>query len=411
MQQTKLKQRADYTYRFNRDLGRHGWLRLTPAYSVRVVEEILATGKRGNVLDPFCGTATTPLCATLHGRDAMAIELNPFLTWFARTKLATYTEKLLDETRFAARGIVANVQRGNAIPAPVPALHNIERWWHTDTLQALREIKGAIDDAGNLPAECIDLLLTAFCRTLIEVSNAAFNHQSMSFKDSAQEDLPLGQSRDTALDVFFAALNGICHSAEENPVGKAQIVLGDSRDAGTLLDDNFDLVMTSPPYPNRMSYIRELRPYMYWLGYLESGRDAGELDWRAIGGTWGIATSRLAEWERDEGGFYPGYFRRILEKIAHVDNANGNLLANYIARYFEDMYRHLSGLTKRLNAGAELHYIIGNSTFYGVLLPVEKLYVDIMKRLGYDEIVVRTLRKRNSKKELLEFDVSARWSG
>ncbi|WP_322490103.1 hypothetical protein [Chloroflexus sp.] len=38
------------------------------------------------------------------------------------------------------------------------------------------------------------------------------------------------------------------------------------------------LVITSPPYPNRMSYIRELRPYMYWLGYLNNGRDAGELD-------------------------------------------------------------------------------------------------------------------------------------
>jgi hypothetical protein len=31
------------------------------------------------------------------------------------------------------------------------------------------------------------------------------------------------------------------------------------------------------------------RPYMYWLGYLRDGRAAGELDWQAIGGTWGCA--------------------------------------------------------------------------------------------------------------------------
>ena len=36
---------------------------------------------------------------------------------------------------------------------------------------------------------------------------------------------------------------------------------------------------------------------MYWLGYLEQPRDAGELDWQAIGGTWGAATSRVAAWE------------------------------------------------------------------------------------------------------------------
>ena len=46
-----------------------------------------------------------------------------------------------------------------------------------------------------------------------------------------------------------------------------------------------------------MSYIRELRPYMYWLGFLTNGRQAGELDWAAIGGTWGCATSNLNSWE------------------------------------------------------------------------------------------------------------------
>lgn len=36
---------------------------------------------------------------------------------------------------------------------------------------------------------------------------------------------------------------------------------------------------------------------MYWLGFLESGEQAGNLDWKAIGGTWGSATSKLKDWE------------------------------------------------------------------------------------------------------------------
>src|SRR5205823_779155 len=64
-------------------------------------------------------------------------------------------------------------------------------------------------------------------------------------------------------------------------------------------------VTTSPPYPNRMSYIRELRPYMYWLGYLSDGRAAGELDWKAIGGTWGCATSMLNTWASNGHGHIP----------------------------------------------------------------------------------------------------------
>ena len=56
-----------------------------------------------------------------------------------------------------------------------------------------------------------------------------------------------------------------------------------------------------------MSYIRELRPYMYWLSYLRDGREAGELDWKAIGGTWGIATSRVGKWSPSEGDQKTGF--------------------------------------------------------------------------------------------------------
>jgi hypothetical protein len=37
----RLQQRADYTHKANLKTGRHGWLRLTPAYGVKVVEQIM----------------------------------------------------------------------------------------------------------------------------------------------------------------------------------------------------------------------------------------------------------------------------------------------------------------------------------------------------------------------------------
>ena len=86
-------------------------------------------------------------------------------------------------------------------------------------------------------------------------------------------------------------------------------------------------------------------------------------------------------------------------------------MANYVAKYFDDMWEHFNSLTLVLNKGGELHYIVGNSTFYGVLLSVEKLYAAMLDQLGFKEIECRAIRKRNSKKELFEFDVSARSKG
>ncbi len=119
----------------------------------------------------------------------------------------------------------------------------------------------------------------------------------------------------------------------------------------------FNLIITSPPYANRMSYIRELRPYMYWLGFLNNGRDAGELDWLAIGGTWGVATSRLNDWKRPTGSFRHPLLDAALNAIAHHDNKNGQILANYVAKYFDDMWEHFNSVVSVLSKGSagELH--------------------------------------------------------
>jgi hypothetical protein len=85
------------------------------------------------------------------------------------------------------------------------------------------------------------------------------------------------------------------------------------------------------------------------------------------------------------------------------------VLANYVAKYFDDMWSHFLRLTPVLDRGAELHYIVGNSTFYGTLISTELLYAEMLEALGFSEIECRAIRKRNSKKELVEFDVIARW--
>src|SRR5579863_4096115 len=100
--QAKLRQRADYTHKYNLRTGRHGWLRLTPAYSVKIVEELLNGVERPEtVFDPFCGTATTGLSAAYHGHTAATTEINPFLVWLGHAKTARYSRSNVGRTRDA----------------------------------------------------------------------------------------------------------------------------------------------------------------------------------------------------------------------------------------------------------------------------------------------------------------------
>ena len=405
-----LSRRADYTHQHNASAGRHGWLRLTPAYSLKIVDEILADsdGRAGaRVLDPFCGTGTTALCASYRGRTAVTTEINPFLVWLSRAKTDYYAPRMIAGLRADGRAAADGLRRSDGPRVPLPRMRNIERWWSPEALDFLRALKGAVDARFPSEGQRRTLFLLAFCRTLIKLSNAAFNHQSMSFKPPAAGQEGFGFQPDWPL-LFQRELEFVLDGALVNPTGEVQVVRADARQLPPAEAGAIDCVITSPPYVNRMSYIRELRPYMYWLGHLENGRDAGEMDWAAIGGTWGVATSRLAEWSPAPDGFRPPLLQKTAARIAAGAHKNGALLAAYVRKYFDDMWRHFQSLAGLLNHGARVHYIVGNSSFYGILVPVERIYAEMLAQLGFANIRCRPIRKRNSKKELIEFEVSAR---
>jgi hypothetical protein len=250
---------------------------------------------------------------------------------------------------------------------------------------------------------------------MIQSANVSFAHQSMSFKKVGKCAKLFPESHSSAAghlaNEFVAAANELSDSlVMEPPTTDCRVFLGDSRDLPAVLPRSkgrYSAVVTSPPYPNRMSYIRELRPYMYWLGYLADGRAAGELDWKAIGGTWGCATSLLNKWTPNGHGQIPfSHFERIVQDIGK----SHALLGRYVHKYFEDVKCHILGLKTLLAPGARCHYIVGNSKFYATMLPVESIYAALFEDAGFEDVSVETIRKRTSKKELFEFVVHAHLS-
>lgn len=400
------KQNAGLTFKDNIQRGRHGWVRLTPAYSVNIVQQILDEHPDVQyIFEPFSGTGTTGLVAAQRGLHCDLCDINPFLIWLADVKCANYTSAQLEQTEKIAAVVINQVLRYGSGPDNLwlPALSNIDRWWSQARLMTLAKVFHAINQLFPTSNQEKDLLLIAFCRLLIRWSNAAFNHPSMSFKHNGTQQ-HLFDEEEMMLHGFLDDVNIILQAARENIAGKAQTFLSDSRYVKTHTTQPYDAVITSPPYANRMSYIRELRPYMFWLGYLHKASDAGELDWKAIGGTWGIATSRLNSWNPENTCNNIPHLMPLVQEIAQ----SSNVLARYVEKYFTDMSKHFANLYNLVASGGQLFYIIGNSKFYDTLVSTEQLYADLMKSYGFEDIHIKPIRKRNSKKELFEYLVTAR---
>lgn len=406
----KAVQRFDHlTFKGNLEHTRYGWLRLTPAYSVHLVSELLETQVRNNaiVLDPFCGTGTTSLVCAEQGIACDTTDINPFLLWLSQTKARCYSPYELSTLKMVSK-MVAQALQATEDPIPwLPPLHQIEKWWDTKTLHALARAIGKIRElADNVPEGTLDLLKIIFCRTMIEQANVSFGHQSMSFKAKNRLISFLETEEDVIAESWERFAKLVASAACSPILQLPRFILQDARSLSTSLQtERYSCVITSPPYPNRMSYIRELRPYMYWLEYLNSGRAAGELDWQAIGGTWGCATSNLSRWQPDSSVAIPyADFGTILEDIA----VESSLLSRYVHKYFQDMVLHCNELFQVVRSGGTLHYIVGNSKFYDVMLPVQAIFASLFASAGFENVQIQAIRKRSSKKELFEYVVSAR---
>jgi hypothetical protein len=293
--ETKLTRRAEYAFLDNLKRGRHRWLRLTPAYSARLVAERLQHYPSSTrVLDPFGGTGTTALLAAQMGYPATLVEINPFLVWLSRAKTRIYTPDAIQSALEWGQMLVHKRRDYTRSACEPPPIRDIQRWWDAESLAWLTTMRTAIHATQATVAQAsADLVWVAFAQCIIEFSNASYHHPSLSFRESRQLALDM-QSHDQR---FLEYLHETARDAHSNPYLEPCVIEADARTLTPLDGNIYDLVITSPPYANRISYIRELRPYMYWLGFLTDGAEAGELDWRAIGGTWGIATSRLKLWQ------------------------------------------------------------------------------------------------------------------
>ncbi len=132
-----------------------------------------------------------------------------------------------------------------------PALHQIEKWWDPNVLHQLAKICALVeDDAEHLGRAATNLLKVSFCRTMIELANVSFSHQSMSFKKPQPTLLLNFEDNDSEMVIakWLESSRSILDAATTKVVARPRFVCCDARELGTKLPaESFDCVVTSPP--------------------------------------------------------------------------------------------------------------------------------------------------------------------
>ncbi|MBM3458712.1 MAG: site-specific DNA-methyltransferase, partial [Armatimonadetes bacterium] len=375
----------DPAFTENRNQPIHRWAPWIAGFSGGFVEDCLRSYLPGSdparclVLDPFAGVGTTLVESFRRGYHTVGFEINPYAALATRAKLGaadvsvTELEAWTDAFRAFMR---AATEKDAPDPALAPAGFRSRVPFFSPRVepQVLWALKFITDMAD---PHLKDLFLLAFGSVMVKFSNYTYEPSLSSrpgcgkplIEDADVAGVMTAKLREMAVDCrsFLKELPDRARDLRREVFQDSVFRADEHLEAGSV-----DLAVTSPPYLNNYHYVRNTRPHLFWLRFIESTTDLRQIEHASFGKFW--QTVRDAppiplEFELLE---LSGLLDQIREVHGEKRTYGGAGWANYAAQYFNDSLRFCSVMGRMLRPGGHLVVVIGNSIIQGIEIKVEE---------------------------------------
>lgn len=339
------------------------------------------------VVDPFCGSGTVGLEASIAGRLPLIADANPLALLIARVKTRRYDESALEE------GLVSISRRAKKIRgAPSVDIVNADLWYSNRVKGNLELILRAIRDEtqGDL-REFFEVCFSAAARRLsnadltisVPVRMRLDGRHSPEAKIRISERMQWLQSVDCLAEFIRVCQANIARVRVTNTMYPNRIeakVIGEDARALQLsrtLDEaestkSISLVLTSPPYGSAQKYVRASSLSLNWLG-LCLPIELADLESRSVGREH-VHRAKSLVLERD----LPPSFQSLVDEVNQENARRSRITEIYLHEYREA----LKEMARVVSPGGRVAVVVGNNVVCGKPLRNDIFTKEILERLG-----------------------------
>ena len=383
----------------NLSLPVHRWFRYSAGFSGAWAGDLIsheAARRRLRVFDPFAGSGTTLVAAEHCGVESMGIDSHPFVARIAQAKLA-YRSSPAAYARQAAQAFDSALACGGSLESYAPLIRKCYSDAALDQLDRLRRSIDSRSDASEAD-RLVWLTLISILRSTSRVGTANWQYL-----------LP-NRRKARVLEPFaaFKQMTRVIHDDMRLSEGlsgpRAKFLLDDARTCAEAPSDHFNLVVTSPPYPNNYDYADATRLELAFLGEVRTWSDlqgtirrhllrscTQHVPNKAVDLPRILAHTKLAP-IRDE-------LQAICDELGEIRLTRGGKKTyhNMIACYFLDLARVWAALRRVCRSPCKVCFVIGDSAPYGVYVPVVDWLSRLARAEGFQTCTFEKTRDRNTK--------------
>ncbi len=380
------------------NLPRHRWYFYKEGFSPNLVEKAIKESKLNEnslVIDPFNGSGTTTLTASLFGINSIGVEVNPFTHFLSSTKLINYNTKRIKthkEDLFKA----INRQSESPLLTFSTFSEKTKKDKYLFNSDVLNSFEGGWQHTENLSSPKLKKIFQlALIISAMKNCNAKRDGKCLRYRDKWRDNK---FGKDSFIESLSNTLDEMVGDIEASNVkGSSKVYNSDIRKVinRTTTIDNFDLCVTSPPYLNTFDYTDIYRPELY-LGKFVTGYDSlYKLRLKTV------RSHVQAKWKKPLGKEYGAIYTRVLNDISKdKDLLMHKNIPLMIQAYFEDMHKVLQTLKTKCAPKGSLWMVVSNSAYANTEIPLDLILADIGTSVGWrlKEIgVLRNVRKRKTK--------------
>jgi DNA modification methylase len=398
--------RQSVTFVPNKDQPVHRWYRYTQGFSANLVEKLideLGLGHEDVVLDPFAGCGTTPLVCRQRGISSLGVEISPLMAWVSETKVKPWRPGEL-------RKLVSTLN------LPLPSEHKcrsehcavfehyLQKAFSPKVLEQLWTFAEIFDGDEFSPRHrrFLKLALVSIMEEVSQIRKHGSHYRYMLRTESIglqKLNIRIVDPNADIRPLIFRRLNEMIDDLEAitipSPASRCDIFLGDARKMG-IPSASVSAVITSPPYLNRNNYISQQKAELAILGLVTNAQEYRALVRSTI-------RSHVEGEFQAEPKTHLSEVQTILREIQLTQNNNPKI-PHMLAAYFEDLTDCVGELSRVMKPGAVAAFVLGNTRWGGIVIPVDHLLLRIAEEKGFrPERVLITRHKGNSPQQMKQF--------
>jgi len=394
------KHRRSGAFSDNMKMPLHRWFRYSAGFSADWVENTIASKEYPpkKILDPFCGSGTTLIEARKFGTDVVGFEPHPFIFKVAQCKINWDIDI---QQFYAISENILNIARKIKKEIPIHPSALIQRCYTGENLARLESLRNAwLEVSGNGMPENIKnltwLAITCILRECSGVGTAQWQYLLPNKKKAKISDPYLA---------FQARIQMFCSDLTEMrkfPQGAITLLQTDARHPDCT--EKFDLIITSPPYPNNYDYADATRLEMVFWEEITSWGDLHDaVRCHLLRSCSQHSAKERLQLELLLQDTAIASIRHELQEVCREldavrQNKGGKKTYHtMVAAYFIDLANVFLSLQKLTTENAELIFMIGDSAPYGVYVPVDEWLGKLALAAGFGQFHFEKIRSRNDK--------------